>query len=91
MFDSALNKDKAKKVVGKTANTTIKITKHFVRWVFFLLVIYISGVTVYGYIVSGSEFLTSIITLSVGGFWAFFFGYFGWRLGQSIEEYFLNR
>jgi len=73
-----------KKVVQKTADATL----HFIRWVFFILIIYISITTAWGYLSSGEEFLQNIITLSIGGFWAFFFGYFGWRLAQSIEDHF---
>ena len=40
-----------------------------------------------GVIKSGADFLENIATFSVGSFWAFFLGYFGRRLGQTIEGY----
>jgi quinol-cytochrome oxidoreductase complex cytochrome b subunit len=79
---------RTKKILKQKAKTTVDATFHFIRWMFFLLVVYISVVTAWGYLTSGEEFLTQIIALSVGGFWAFFFGYFGWRLAESIEEHF---
>jgi hypothetical protein len=80
----------AKKVVEKTATKTVEVTIGILKWVFILLIIYISIVTFLGYITTGDQFLTNIATISVGGFWAFLFGYFGWRLGQTIENYFLK-
>jgi len=79
---------KAKKVVEETTIKTVKATSHFIRWIFILLAGYVGIVTFLGYISTGQEFLATVATASVGGFWAFFFGYFGWRLGQSIEDYF---
>jgi hypothetical protein len=90
MKTKTINKKKAKEVVGKTATKTVTYTIHAIKLIFIILIIYITGITVYGYLSTGQEFLTTVATLSVGGFWAFFFGYFGWRLGQSIEEYFLE-
>jgi len=75
---------KAKKIVKETAKTT----KNFLKVVFALLVIYISVSSAYGFLTSGEKFLQDVITLSIGGFWAFFFGYFGWRIAESIENYF---
>jgi len=55
-----------------------------------LIIAYTIAVTILGYIKSGIDFLESIATISVGGFWAFFLGYFGWRLGQTIENYLIS-
>jgi len=81
---------KAKHVVEKTATRTVEVTIGILKWIFIVLFIYISGVTFWGYLTAGEEFLTNVVTISVGGFWAFLFGYFGWRLGQSIELYFIK-
>jgi len=83
-----LNPKQAKKVVEKTATKTVEVTVGILKWVFILLIIYISVVTFLGYLTTGEKFLTDIATLSIGGFWGFLFGYFGWRLGQTIEDYF---
>lgn len=79
---------KAKIVVKKTATKTVKFTFGILIWIFIILIVYISFATLLGYLYQGNQFLTNIATISIGGFWAFLFGYFGWRLGQSIEEYF---
>jgi hypothetical protein len=84
-------KQKARDFAQSTAKKTVEVTSHILKWVFILLVAYISIVTIYGYLSSGEEYLNNIATLSVGGFWAFFFGYFGWRLGQSLEDYLVKR
>jgi len=74
---------KAKKVVGLTM-TMVKI-------IFVLILIYTAAVTLWIFYNQGIEtFFTSIATISIGGFWAFFLGYFGWRMGQTIEMYFYN-
>ena len=86
----SIDSQKAKKVVEKTATKTVHVTIGFLKWIFILLIIYITIITSWGYFTSGEQFLTNIATISVGGFWGFLFGYFGWRLGQSIEEYFNN-
>ena len=39
---------------------------------------------------SGGNFLIYIASPGIGGFWAFFLGYFGWCMGQSLEEYFFH-
>ena len=58
--------------------------------IFILIIAYTIAVTILGFIKSGIDFLESIATISVGGFWAFFLGYFGWRLGQTIENYLIS-
>jgi hypothetical protein len=82
---------KAKEFAQTTAKVTMEVTSHILKIIFILLVAYIGIVTLYGYLNSGEEYLNTIATLSVGGFWAFFFGYFGWRLGQSLEDYLVKR
>jgi len=62
-----------------------------IKIIFVLVIVYTAAVTLWVYINSDPEvFFTNIATLSIGGFWAFFLGYFGWRLGQSIEVYFYD-
>ena len=82
-------KDKAKKAVEKTAQTTIKFTATMVKIIFIIIIIFTIFVTLWQYFfVNREQFLSTIATVSVGGFWAFFLGYFGWRMGQTIEVYF---
>ena len=82
-----ISKEKAKNIIGKTASKTIHFTVKTVIVIFVLIIIYTIAVTILGFIKSGTDFLENIATISVGGFWAFFLGYFGWRLGQTIEDY----
>ena len=85
-----INKEKAKKVFEKTASKTVHFTVKTMIVIFVLILIYTIAVTILGIIKSGTDFLENIATISVGGFWAFFLGYFGWRLGQTIENYFVS-
>ena len=81
-------KNKAKKVVEKTATTTYKATVTMVKVIFILIIVYTIIISLYIFLTSDREkFLTDVATISVGGFWAFFLGYFGWRMGQTIEVY----
>ena len=85
-------KSKAKKVVEKTATTTYKATVTMVKVIFILIIIYTLVMSLYIFLVTENKdkFLTDVATISVGGFWAFFLGYFGWRMGQTIEIYLHN-
>lgn len=85
-----LDTKRAKHVVENTAKKTVKVTISLVKWIFVIFLAYVAIVTLWAYITTGDAFLNVIATASVGGFWAFFFGYFGWRLGQSIEDHFSN-
>jgi len=73
--------------IKKTGKKTIEITVHLVKWIFFAILVIITLVTVIGVFTAGGDFLIQVATLGTGGFWAFFFGYFGWRMGQSLEKY----
>jgi len=87
-----IDKERAKKMVEKTASTTVKFTKTMVKIVFVFIIVYTIIISVYIFftIEHREDFLSNIATISVGGFWAFFLGYFGWRMGQTIEEYFIH-
>jgi len=80
--------DKAIKAVEGTATKTVKATITLVKLIFIIIIIYTIIISLYIFLTSDREvFLTNVATLSVGGFWAFFLGYFGWRMGQTIELY----
>jgi hypothetical protein len=80
---------KAMQVVEKT---TLKVTKTIFIFVFFVMIIVTVIYSIYTFLSSKNlaSFLEGILTLGIGGFWAFFLGYFGWRMGQTIEIYFHN-
>jgi carbon starvation protein CstA len=82
-------KGKAIKAVEKTATTTYKATVTMVKVIFLLIIIYTILMSFYIFLTTETreKFLTDVATISVGGFWAFFLGYFGWRMGQTIESY----
>lgn len=83
-------KRKKNNFINGTASFAWDITSKVIRWVFIIIVAYIAIVMIYGFYAQGPEFLQNIVTFSIGGFWAFFLGYFGWRLAQQIEEILLN-
>jgi len=84
-----IDKEKAMKVVEETASKTVKFTWTIIKIVFISVIIYTVVVTLLLFLQTGVEdFLKNVATISVGGFWAFFLGYFGWRMGQISEEYF---
>jgi len=76
-----------KKQLETIQKTTVKTTIHFFRWVFFLIFLYIAFTIIWGFWFKGNEFFEQVITFSVSGFFAFFMGYFGWRLAEIIEEW----
>jgi len=84
-----IDKDKAKRMLETTASKTVKFTMTMVKIVIILILVYTVIVTIWIFLETGAQdFLINIATISVGGFWAFFLGYFGWRMGQTVEEYF---
>ena len=54
--------------------TTMKVTMHALRWVFFLIFIYIAVSIVLLLVQGGNESLTNIVVYSVTGFFTFFMG-----------------
>jgi len=66
--------------------TTVKTTVRFFKWIFFIIFLYIGFSIIYSFW-HNPEFFEQVVALSVGGFFAFFMGYFGWRLAQIIEEW----
>jgi len=83
-------KKEAKKVIKKATIESVKFSKKLLIIIFMIIIIYTIAISIWTFISGGRDFLTNVATLSVGGFWAFFLGYFGWRMGETIEEYFKN-
>ena len=75
-----------KKQLKTLQDTTVKTTFHILKWVFFLIFLYISFTIIWGFWTNRTEFFNNIITFSVSGFFAFFMGYFGWRLAEIVEK-----
>ena len=66
--------------------TTIRVTMHALRWIFFLIFIYIAVSIVLLLIQGGNDSITNIVVYSVTGFFTFFMGYFGWMFARSVME-----
>ncbi len=66
-----------------------KQTYGLLKWVFFFIFLYIV-VSVIGLLLTKKDYVEQIVTLSIGGFLAFFMGYFGWRAGMLVEEHFIK-
>ena len=82
---------KKNKKYASQAKKFVGITMTMVKIIFVLVIVYTAAVAIWIFYNQGIEnFFTNIATISIGGFWAFFLGYFGWRMGQTIEMYFYN-
>ncbi|UCF12702.1 MAG: hypothetical protein JSW06_00190 [Thermoplasmatales archaeon] len=66
--------------------TTIRVTMHALRWIFFLIFIYIAVSIVLLLVQGGNDSITNIVVYSVTGFFTFFMGYFGWMFARSVME-----
>jgi hypothetical protein len=76
-----------KRQLEEIRDKSVKTTIHFLRWIFFIIFIYIAFTIAYGLWLKGAEFFETVVNFSVGGFFAFFMGYFGWRLAEVIEDW----
>jgi len=88
---TVFDKDRAIKTIEETASKTVSFTVTMMKIIFILIVVYSIAITLLISYNSGTDFndfLITMATISVGGFWAFFLGYFGWRMGQTLEVYF---
>ena len=70
----------------KVPEMAIKATSRTIKYILILILAY----TVISMIIlineSRMEFLKSIVQWSVGGFWAFFMGYWGWMFAEEITK-----
>jgi len=64
-------------------------TYKFLKWIFALIFLYIV-VSILWLFLTKPQYVEQIVTLSIGGFIAFFMGYFGWRGGMIVEEHFIK-
>ena len=65
---------------------TMKVTIHALKWVFLLILLFISIGIFILFITGGQTYLQLILGYSITGFFTFFMGYFGWILAQGILE-----
>jgi hypothetical protein len=83
-------KQKTSKAIKRATKKGIKFYKNLLVLIFIMIIIYTIVISIWTFINVGTDFLANVVTISVGGFWAFFLGYFGWRMGETIEKYFKN-
>jgi hypothetical protein len=65
---------------------TMEVTIHALRWIFLLVLMFISIGIVVLFITGGQTYVQAILGYSITGFFTFFMGYFGWILAQQILE-----
>ena len=82
---------KTKEMLEKFPEATLTLTTYAMRWVLLLILIYIIISSLVLFFTESFSFLTQIVTLSIGGFFGFFMGYFGWMFAQQITEWISGR
>lgn len=66
---------------------TVRITLYAFKWILLLILIYVVISVIMMVYIQRYEFLAEIVGISIGGFFAFFMGYFGWMFAHSIMEW----
>lgn len=78
---------KAKDILEKVPYKTLTLTTYALRWVLLLVLVYIVISTMVLFFTGGADFLRQIVTWSIGGFFGFFMGYFGWMFAQHMLDW----
>ncbi len=71
-------------ILYKIPTKTLIITTYAVRWFLFLILVYVIISVSIMFFTQSYEFLQQIVTLSLGGFFGFFMGYFGWLFAHQL-------
>lgn len=71
----------------KIPTKTLAITTYAVRWLLFLILVYVIISVSVMFFTKSYEFLQQIVTLSLGGFFGFFMGYFGWFFAHQLTTW----
>ena len=61
------------------------------RWIFLIILIYVIVSMFILAFTQGLGFLSQIVTLSIGGFFGFFMGYFGWMFAHQLMKWINGR
>jgi hypothetical protein len=80
-----------KKKIDMIPEKTIEATKSALKYIMSIVLIYIVASTAYLIYMQRGQFFNDVVIWSVGGFWAFFMGYWGWILAQSISQSFMKK
>ena len=78
------NKNLSRNIFCEIPTKTLTITIYAIRWLLLLILIYIVISVTAMFFTKSYEFLQQIVTLSLGGFFGFFMGYFGWLFAHQI-------
>ena len=75
----------------KSQLKTMKIKIHAMRWLSFLIFLFISFGLLILFINGAETYIQSIIGYSITGFFTFFMGYFGWILARGIIDFIVKK
>jgi hypothetical protein len=64
----------------------MKVTLYALRWVFFLIFLFIIIGIIALFATGGENHIQNILGYSITGFFTFFMGYFGWILAQGVID-----
>ena len=87
LADIKISKEKVEKIPEKT----IKATGTAIKYSLVLVLIYIIISTALIIYANQQQFLENIVLWSIGGFWAFFMGYWGWMFADQISKSFIKK
>ncbi|HEC81323.1 MAG TPA: hypothetical protein ENI42_02700 [Thermoplasmatales archaeon] len=73
--------------VDELPTKTLAVTMYALRWILFFVLVYIVISTTVMFFTESYSFLQQIVTLSIGGFFGFFMGYFGWVFAHHITTW----
>lgn len=65
---------------------TMRVTIHALRWVFFLIFLFIIIGVLALFLTGAENHVQNILGYSITGFFTFFMGYFGWILAQGVID-----
>ena len=80
-----------KEHMEKLPEATLKVTGAAIKYSLVIVLIYIVASTALLIYANREEFLMNIVLWSVGGFWAFFMGYWGWNFADQISISFIKK
>lgn len=74
--------------INKDISTkTFVIASHAFRLLLLVVLVYIVTSTLIMFLTQSFSFLRQVVTLSIGGFFGFFMGYFGWVLAHKLTRW----
>lgn len=74
-------------VLYKIPTKTLMITTYAIRWILFFILVYVIISVGIMFFTQSYQFLQQVVTLSLGGFFGFFMGYFGWLFADHLVKW----